>query len=74
MTEKTKEVKPGTKPNGDLDTTKAQEVLEKAAQERTQKCEQELAAVLKKHNCVLVPILQMQGDQIRHLVQVMPNR
>lgn len=72
MAEKTKTVT--EKKDGELDAAKAAAVLEQATQARVQKCHAEVNAILKKHNCSLMPILEMAGEQMRHQVQIVPNK
>jgi len=53
-----------------ITTEAARAALAREKQERVEKCNQEIADVLKKHNCDLIPRVVIVGGQIASDIQI----
>jgi hypothetical protein len=53
-----------------MDTTELEKQLEEARQARVAQCNNEIQAVLEKHDCILVPVITHVGMEKQAYVQV----
>jgi hypothetical protein len=57
----------------DFTSKKAREVLQKEMEERMQTCKIEIAEILQKYNCILVPVVNITGNDISSSFRILPK-
>jgi hypothetical protein len=49
-------------------------IIETNEQKRTKSCMNSINIILKQHNCTMVPVFEIIGNQLKSKVVIMPNK
>ncbi|MCA9366855.1 hypothetical protein KC887_01155 [Candidatus Kaiserbacteria bacterium] len=56
-----------------MTSEEARQMIEAEKRQREADCFAEIRAVLEKHNCALIPVTVIRGDDIRQTLEVTAN-
>lgn len=57
----------------EIDAAAAQAILDAQAKQRVEACGAEIAAVLKRHSCVLAPVVHLAQGSVETEIRIVPQ-